>query len=58
MQTLLKYLKQPTTWVGLFSILGAFGVSVAPELASEITTAGVALVGVAAVLFNEDKGNE
>lgn len=55
METIFKYLKQPSTWAGLTTILGVLGVTVSPELAAEITTAGVAIIGVIGVLMNQDK---
>ena len=55
METLFNYLKQPTTWAGLTTILTAFGVTMSPELAAEIASAGAALAGVLLVIFNENK---
>lgn len=55
METLIGYLKQPTTWAGITAIVTAFGVNISPELAKEITTFGSALAGLLLVIFNEDK---
>lgn len=55
MDTLFKYLRQPTTWAGLISIVTALGLSISPELAAEITSAGIGLVGIIAIVVNEDK---
>jgi hypothetical protein len=55
MEKLFGYLKQPTTWAGITSIIAAFGVSISPELATEIASAGAAVAGLLLVVFNEDK---
>ena len=55
MNILFKYLKQPTTWAGLISIATALGLSISPELAAEITSSGIGLVGIIAIFVNEDK---
>ena len=55
MGTLFKYLKMPTTWAGLTAILTSFGVTISPELATEIASAGAALAGLLLVIFNEGK---
>lgn len=55
MDTLFNYLRQPTTWAGVTSIIAAFGVTISPELAAEIATAGAALAGLLLVIFNENK---
>lgn len=55
METLLNYLKQPTTWAGIAAIVTAFGVNLSPELTSEITTVGASIAGLLMVIFNENK---
>lgn len=52
------YLKQPTTWAGITSIIAAFGVTMSPEMATEIATAGAAVAGLCLVIFNEKKEDE
>lgn len=58
MNTIFNYLKQPTTWAGLTSILAAFGVTISPELSVEIASAGAAVAGLLLVIFNENKGEK
>jgi hypothetical protein len=58
METLFDYLKQPTTWAGITTILTAFGVTISPELTAEIASAGAAVAGLLLVLFNENKDSE
>lgn len=55
METLIKYLKQSSTWMGLVGIASGFGLTISPELATQIAAAGVALVGLIAVIVDEDK---
>jgi esterase/lipase len=50
---LVARLKEPTTWVGITTMLTAAGVSLAPELAESIITAGVSLGGVLAIVLKE-----
>ena len=45
LKTLLKYLKQPSTWRGIIAVLTAFGVALTPEQSTAIVTTGVALIG-------------
>jgi len=55
METILKYLKQPSTWQGLIGIVTGFGVAVSPELSQAIIAAGVALIGLISVIKDENK---
>ena len=55
MTTIIKFLKQKTTWAGLVSLLTGFGVVIKPDLASAIIATGMSVAGLAFVLFDEDK---
>ena len=55
MDKLFDYLKQPTTWAGITSIIAAFGITISPELATEIASTGAAVAGLLLVIFNENK---
>ena len=46
--------KERSTWLGLISLIAAFGVVFSPEQKEAIVTAGMALVGVVAT-FSKDK---
>lgn len=53
MAYVLARLREPSTWVGLFGILaGVTGHAYAPELVSNVTAAGVAGAGLAAMALN------
>ena len=43
-------LKEASTWRGIFMLLTALGLNIAPELQDSILQAGVALVGLAGVV--------
>ena len=43
-------LKEASTWRGIFMLLTALGLNIAPELQDSILQAGVALVGVVGVV--------
>lgn len=53
--TLLKYLKQPSTWRGIIGIATTLGIGISPDLAVEIVAAGLGLTGVINVVRNEKK---
>lgn len=55
MGTLFKYLKQPSTWKGIISVVMALGVTLNPEQIAAIIGAGVAVVGLIDVFIDEDK---
>ena len=55
MDLILNYLKQPSTLRGIFSLLGAFGVAISPELSTEIIATVVGAIGIVEVVRNEDK---
>ena len=50
MQYIIERLKEPSTWRGIFMLLTALGLNIAPELQDSILQAGVALVGLAGVV--------
>jgi hypothetical protein len=53
MSYIVARLSEPSTWVGLFAALsGIVGHSFAPELVSNVTAAGVAGAGLAAMALN------
>lgn len=47
---LLERAKEPSTWRGLFLILTAIGVPVAPEMANAIITVGLGVAGAIGVV--------
>lgn len=47
------YLRYPSTWQGIVSILTAVGVTLKPEQAEAIASAGIALVGVLLAFFSD-----
>ncbi len=53
MNTILKYLNQPSTWRGLITVLAGFGVAISPELAEKIIAFGVAGFGIVEVVRDE-----
>ena len=53
MDTVLVYVKQPSTWRGLSILLGVFGVYVDPELVVQIGTTVGAVIGAIEVARNE-----
>lgn len=50
MQYIIERLKEASTWRGIFMLLTALGLNIAPELQDSILQTGVALVGVAGVV--------
>jgi len=55
METIFKYLKQPSTWKGIVSIATGFGVALSPEQIAAIVAVGVSVVGVIDTFWDEDK---
>ena len=55
MDVLKKYLKMPSTWRGLFALLGVVGVSLMPEQKEAIITAAVAAFGLHEAFRKEGK---
>jgi hypothetical protein len=47
--------KEPSTWRGIFLILGAVGVPVAPDLANEIMATAMSAAGLIGVLTADKK---
>lgn len=52
---LMDRLKEPSTYVGLTTVLTAAGVALAPELQEAIVTTGVSIGGLIAILLKEKK---
>lgn len=46
---ILARIKEPSSWRGIFLLLTAIGIPVAPELADAIITVGLAIVGAIGV---------
>lgn len=57
-QTLLNYLTQKSTWLGLFSILAAFGVALKPELTDAIIACALGIFGLINVIVDEKAGEK
>lgn len=57
-KTLLNYLTQKSTWVGLFAIIAAVGITVRPELADAIITCLLGVFGLIQVIINERAGQK
>lgn len=55
MEFIIKKLSEPTTYIGLLGLLGAFGVSIAPELSDSIVQVGISIASLIAILMNEKK---
>lgn len=55
METILNYLKQSSTWKGIFTLLTAFGIVVQPDLANAIIALGLAIIGLIDVIRNSHK---
>lgn len=53
MNWLLNRLNEPSTWRGLVWLLTAFGLSIKPELAEAIITAGIAIAGLIGVVTKD-----
>jgi len=46
-------LREPSTWVGLGSLLTGLGIAIAPEYWDAITSVGLSVGGLIAVLVSE-----
>lgn len=55
METLLRFLRMPSTWKGFTFLLTVFGISLSPEQKEAIGLAGIAIVGLIEVFTDEDK---
>ena len=54
----LEYLTHASTWKGLFALLTALGVTLAPELQAQIITLGLSAIGIVQILIDDhDKDN-
>lgn len=54
-EVILNYLKQTSTYKGIFAVLGAFGVALKPELTDAIVACALGIIGLIDVLTNENK---
>lgn len=54
-EMILNYLSQESTWLGLTAILTAVGITLSPELTTQIAAVGLAIVGLIKVIINERK---
>lgn len=55
MNKILEYLRQPSTWRGIITVVSGFGVVISPELTNEIVATGVGIIGLIEVIRNENK---
>lgn len=55
-QILLNYLTQKSTWLGLFSVLAAFGVALKPEMSDAIISCVLGVFGLVNVIVDEKTG--
>lgn len=59
MKKILKYItnraKERSTYIGLFSLLGAFGAGVHPEMAESIISVGIGAAGLIGALVPDRK---
>jgi len=55
MDKLKEYLKMPSTWRGIFALLGVVGVSLMPEQKEAVITAAVAALGLYEAFRKEGK---
>lgn len=54
-QTIIAFMKQPSTIRGLVLLIGAFGIALTPDQAAAIVTLAVAGLGVVEVFRDERK---
>jgi len=45
-ETILEYFRHPSSWKGLFAVLTAVGINLAPEFQEVVLTAGLGLIGL------------
>lgn len=55
MQTLFRYLKQPSTWQGLVGVAAGFGLTFTSDQSEAIIAAAVGLISAIHVFMDEDK---
>lgn len=53
LETLLNYLTQKSTYVGLLAVCTAFGLALKPELSDAIITCALGVFGLVQVIVNE-----
>lgn len=58
MEKILDYLKYPSTYKGIITILGIVGVQLSPEQSEAIITAAVALYGAISLFFSDADVNK
>lgn len=58
LSTLLNYLTQKSTYVGLLAVGTAFGLALKPELSDAIITCALGVFGLVQVIVNEHKGDK
>lgn len=59
MEVITNYLKQKTTWVGLLTQGAAIvGYNMSEGMMQSLAALGVAIVGVALMVYNENKNKE
>lgn len=57
-QTLLNYATQRSTWLGLLSVLAAFGVVISPDMSDAIIACVLGVFGLVNVIVNEKTGTK
>lgn len=55
LSALVDRLKEPSTWVGLGSLVTAIGFAIKPELWQQISAVGMGIGGLLAVILTEKK---
>lgn len=58
LDVILNYLKQASTYKGLFALLAALGVVMSPELSNAIIACALGVIGLIDVIINEKKAKE
>jgi Mg2+ and Co2+ transporter CorA len=57
MDLILKKLSEPSTWLGILTIVGSlFGYVFSPELSAEIAAAATGIIGVIAIVLKDRRG--
>lgn len=56
--TLLNYLTQESTWTGLTALLTAVGITLSPDMATQIGAVGLSIFGLIKVIVNERGAKE
>lgn len=51
----LQRLGEPSTWAGIFTVATGVGITVAPQMQTEITTLGTSLVGILLMAAREGR---